>query len=137
MAMDMMIRFPGNKKVAAEFEGFTVTTDQPVENGGDGSAPAPFDLFLASLGTCAGIFVLSFCRKRDLPTEGLSIRQTMAWDETKRLVTKVTLDISLPKGFPEKYRDSLIKTAELCTVKRHLHEPPSFEISTRLIEQKA
>lgn len=132
-----MIRFPGNKKVAAEFEGFTVTTDQPVENGGDGSAPAPFDLFLASLGTCAGIFVLSFCRKRDLPTEGLSIRQTMAWDETKRLVTKVTLDISLPKGFPEKYRDSLIKTAELCTVKRHLHEPPSFEISTRLIEQKA
>ena len=133
----MMIRFPGNKKVAAEFEGFTVTTDQPVENGGDGSAPAPFDLFLASLGTCAGIFVLSFCRKRDLPTEGLSIRQTMAWDETKRLVTKVTLDISLPKGFPEKYRDSLIKTAELCTVKRHLHEPPSFEISTRLIEQKA
>ncbi|MEK7388331.1 MAG: OsmC family protein [Elusimicrobiota bacterium] len=135
--MDMMIRFPGNKKVAAEFEGFTVTTDQPVENGGDGSAPAPFDLFLASLGTCAGIFVLSFCRKRDLPTEGLSIRQTMAWDETKRLVTKVTLDISLPKGFPEKYRDSLIKTAELCTVKRHLHEPPSFEISTRLIEQKA
>jgi ribosomal protein S12 methylthiotransferase accessory factor len=126
----MRIRFPGNKKVSAEFEGFTVMTDQPKDSGGDGSAPAPFDLFLASLGTCAGIFVLGFCQKRSISTEGLEIRQTMEWNEDKHLVTKVALKIILPKGFPEKYRESLIKTAELCTVKRHLHEPPAFEVVT-------
>lgn len=128
--MEMKIRFPGNKKVTAEFGGFTVATDQPKEAGGDGSAPAPFDLFLASLGTCAGIFVLSFCRKRDLPTEGLEITQTAEWDDAAHRVSKVTLNIKLPKGFPEKYRDSVVSTANLCTVKKHLANPPSFEIAT-------
>jgi ribosomal protein S12 methylthiotransferase accessory factor len=125
---DMIIRFPGGKKVSAEFDGFTVLTDQPVEAGGDGSAPAPFDLFLASLGTCAGIFVLSFCQKRGIVTEGLEIRQSADWDEVKHLVSKITLEIILPEGFPDKYRDSLLKTAELCTVKRHLQSPPSFDV---------
>ncbi|MFI5345510.1 MAG: OsmC family protein [Elusimicrobiota bacterium] len=130
MATEMRIRFPGNRKVSAEFDGLTVMTDQPNEAGGDGSAPAPFDLFLASLGTCAGIFVLSFCQKRGISTDGLEIVQTMEWDEAKHLVAKVALRIVLPKDFPDKYRDSLVKTAELCTVKRHLHEPPRFEITT-------
>ena len=126
--MDMIIRFPGNKKVSAEFDGLTVLTDQPKEAGGDGSAASPFDLFLASLGTCAGIFVLSFCQKRGISTAGLEIRQRMEWDEAKHLVSKITLEIIPPKGFPDKYRDSLVKAAELCTVKRHLQEPPRFEI---------
>ena len=130
MAIEMRIRFPGNKKVSAGFDGFTVMTDQPKDAGGDGSAPAPFDLFLASLGTCAGIFVLGFCQKRSISTEGLEIRQIMEWNEAKHLVTKITLKIILPKGFPENYRETLIKTAELCTVKRHLHEPPTFEVAT-------
>jgi ribosomal protein S12 methylthiotransferase accessory factor len=129
--MEMKIRFPGNRKVAADFDGFTVMTDQPKESGGDGSAPAPFDLFLASIGTCAGIFVLSFCRKRDLPTEGLEIVQTMERDEAKHLVTKIRLEIRVPAGFPEKYLDSLVSTANLCTVKRHMHEPPQFEVVTK------
>ena len=129
--MEMRIRFPENKKVSAEFDGFTVMTDQPRDAGGDGSAPAPFDLFLASLGTCAGIFVLSFCQKRGIATDGLEIRQTAEWDEAKRLVTKVVLEIVLPADFPDKYRESLVKTAELCTVKRHLQEPPRFEIVTK------
>ena len=80
--MEMRIKFPGNKAVAAQFDGFTVLTDQPKESGGDGAAPSPFDLFLASIGTCAGIFALSFCRKRGLSTEGLGIVQTADWDET-------------------------------------------------------
>jgi putative redox protein len=128
--MEMKITFPGNKKVAAAFGGFTVMTDQPQDAGGDGSAPAPFDLFLASLGTCAGIFVLSFCRKRGLPTEGLELTQTADWDEAAHKVAKVVITIRLPKGFPEKYRDSLISTANLCTVKKHLAAPPAFEIRT-------
>ncbi|MDP3544118.1 MAG: OsmC family protein [Elusimicrobiota bacterium] len=126
----MKIRFAGNKKVTAEFDGFTVTTDQPKEAGGDGSAPAPFELFLASLGACAGIFVLSFCRKRDLPTEGLELTQTAEWDDAAHRVSKITLKIQLPKGFPEKYRDSVISTANLCTVKKHITNPPAFEIVT-------
>jgi ribosomal protein S12 methylthiotransferase accessory factor len=129
--MDMIIRFPGNKKVSAEFDGFTVTTDQPKEAGGDGSAPGPFDLFMASLGTCAGIFVLSFCQKRGIPTDGLEIRQRMQWNETEHLVSKIVLEVCLPKGFPERYRDSVLKAAELCTVKRHLQTPPAFEIVGR------
>ncbi|MFI5362001.1 MAG: OsmC family protein [Elusimicrobiota bacterium] len=124
----MIIRFPGNKKVSAEFEGFRVMTDQPKESGGDGSAPAPFDLFLSSIGTCAGIFVLSFCGKRGISTAGLEIHQRVEWDEPKHLVSKIALEIILPKGFPDKYRDSVIKSAELCTVKRHLQEPPRIEV---------
>lgn len=129
--MEMKIRFPGNKKVAAEFGGFTVMTDQPKAAGGDGEAPAPFDVFLASIGTCAGIFVLSFCRKRGLPTEGLELVQTEEWDEATHLVSKIRLEIRVPAGFPEKYRDSLVNAANLCTVKRHLHAPPQFEVLTR------
>ncbi|OIO06186.1 MAG: osmotically inducible protein C [Elusimicrobia bacterium CG1_02_63_36] len=128
--MEMKITFPGGKKVAASFNGQTVMTDQPKEAGGDGSAPAPFELFLASLGTCAGIFVLSFCKKRELPTEGLSITQTAHWDDAEHRVSKVSLKIHLPKGFPEKYRESVISTANLCTVKKHLAKPPEFEIET-------
>jgi ribosomal protein S12 methylthiotransferase accessory factor len=131
MATEMIIRFPGKKKVVAEFDGFTVATDQPCEAGGDGGAPGPFDLFLASLGTCAGIFVLSFCQKRGIATDGLEIRQTLEWDEARHLATKIVLEISLPKDFPEKYRESLIKTADLCTVKRHLFEPPQIEVRTK------
>lgn len=127
--MDMKITFPGNRKVAAEFDGKVVMTDQPVEAGGDGSAPAPFDLFLASLGTCAGIFVLSFCKKRDIPTEGLEIVQSAEWDEAAHRVSKVSLRIKLPKGFPEKYRESVVSTANLCTVKKHLAAPPAFDIT--------
>jgi len=129
--MEMRIRFPGNKKVSAEFDDFTVLTDQPKEAGGDGAAPAPFDLFLASIGTCAGIFVLSFCQKRNLPTAGLEIVQTTERDEEKHLVTKVRLEIRVPAGFPEKYRDSLASAASLCTVKRHLNAPPRFEVVTK------
>lgn len=128
--MQMNIRFPGNKKVSAEFGGYTVLTDQPKEAGGDGSGPAPFDLFLASLGTCAGIFALSFCRKRDLPVEGLELVQKAEWDEAAHRVSKVSITIKLPKGFPEKYRDALASAASLCTVKKHLAAPPAFEVTT-------
>jgi ribosomal protein S12 methylthiotransferase accessory factor len=131
MADEMIIRFPGNKKVCAEFDGFSVLTDQPLEAGGDGGATAPFDLFLASLGTCAGIFVLSFCLKRGIPTDGLEIRQTMEWDPVRHLATKIALEISLPRDFPEKYRETILKAAELCTVKRHLFEPPLIEVTAK------
>ncbi|HAR42814.1 MAG TPA: osmotically inducible protein OsmC [Bdellovibrionales bacterium] len=132
--MEMRIRFPGNKRVNAEFDGYTVATDQPVDGGGEASAPAPFDLFLASIGTCAGIFVLGFCQKRGISTDGLELLQKMEWDPVKHLVSKIKLEIQVPKDFPEKYRESLIKAASLCTVKRHMHEPPEFEVVTEVKE---
>ena len=127
----MRVSFQGNKKVAADFAGFKVLTDQPKDDGGDETAPSPFQLFLASLGTCAGFFVLSFCQKRNISTEGIELVQTAQWDPEKHLVSKILLEIRVPSGFPEKYKASLISAANLCAVKRHLHEPPRFEIVTR------
>lgn len=132
--MEIKVTFPGGEKVNAEFNGHTVYTDQPVSAGGEGAAPSPFDYFLASLGTCAGIYVLSFCRQRQIPTDGLALTQRMEFavaEDGKKRLTKVAMEIALPPRFPEKYRNAIIKTAELCTVKKVLMDPPSFEITTR------
>ncbi len=125
----MEITFGGNKKINASFHGFEIKTDQPESAGGEGSAPTPFDLFLASLGTCAGIFAVGFLQSRKLSTEGFKINLAFNWDEASHLVKKVDMRITLPKGFPQQYKSALIKSAELCAVKRHLANPPEFEIS--------
>lgn len=128
--MEMRIHFTGNKRVDAEYKGFTIKTDQPIDGGGDNSAPSPFDLFISSIGTCAGIFVLGFCQKRGIPTDGIELIQKMDWNQEKKLATKITIEINVPKDFPEKYRESLVSAASLCTVKRHLAEPPEFDVKT-------
>ena len=129
--MEMTIDFPGGARVDAHFGPFTVKTDQPPTSGGEGSAPAPFATFLASLGACAGIYVLGFCRQRGLPTEGIRILQRMHTDPASGMVGKIDLEIQLPQDFPEKYRPSPIRSAELCAVKKHLENPPHFEITTK------
>ena len=126
---DMEITFGGNKKINAAFHGFEIQTDQPKSSGGDGSAPTPFDLFLASLGTCAGIFAVGFMQSRKLSTEGFKILLSFDWDESSHLVKKVTMKMKLPDGFPPQYKDAILKATELCAVKRHLHTPPAFEIT--------
>lgn len=128
--MEMAITFPGGARVDAGFGPYTVRTDQPPQAGGEGSAPAPFSLFLASIGTCAGIYVLGFCRQRGLPTDGIRIVQRMETDPLTHLVGKITLDIQVPPGFPEKYHAALVRSAEQCAVKRHLENPPRFEVKT-------
>jgi putative redox protein len=92
----------------------------------------PFDYFLASLGTCAGIYVLSFCRHRQIATEGLALKQRMEFtstDEGKKRLAKVIIEIDLPPGFPEKYRNAIVKAAELCAVKKAIMDPPEFVIT--------
>jgi putative redox protein len=126
--MEMLIDFPGGARVDAHFGSFTVQTDQPPAGGGEGSAPTPFALFLASLGTCAGIYVLGFCQQRGLPTEGVRILQRVHRNPATGMVEKVDLEIQVPQGFPEKYRPAMIRSAELCAVKKHLENPPRFEI---------
>jgi putative redox protein len=125
--MDMEIFFPGNKRVHARYKGFLIETDQPAGAGGDDSAPAPFDLFLASIGTCAGIYVLSFLEQRGLSTDGAGILLRQDRDPETKLVSKITLEIKLPTGFPEKYRDAVVRAAEQCAVRRHLDNPPAFD----------
>jgi len=126
----MVTRFPGGARVDTEFGPYVVRTDQPPQAGGGGSAPTPFDTFLAAIGACAGVYVLGFCRRRGLPTEDMRIVQTMDVDPIAGMVTSIHLDVLVPPGFPEKYRDPLIRAAEQCTVKRHLETPPRFVVRT-------
>jgi ribosomal protein S12 methylthiotransferase accessory factor len=105
--MDIDVTFPGGKRVDAEIGGTLVHTDQPAELGGEASAPAPYDLVLASLATCAGIYALGFCQARSLPTEGLRLRQHVEFDPSTHLATEVRLEVTPPVGFPEKYRPAL------------------------------
>jgi putative redox protein len=126
--MDMKVYFPGGKKVYAEYNGFTHQTDQPVNAGGENSAPSPFELFLASLGTCAGFYVLSFCQGRGIDPTALEIRQSMERDPRTHLITMVNIEVILPDTFPEKYRAAILQAAQLCTVKKHLENPPKFNL---------
>ena len=128
--MEMLIDFPGGARVDAHFNQFTVKTDQPAQGGGEGSAPTPFATFLASLGTCAGIYVLGFCRQRGIPTDGIRLLQRMESDPATGLISRVSLDIQLPPTFPEKYREAAIRAAEQCAVKKHFEHPPVIEVST-------
>ncbi len=126
--MEMVITLEGKAKVKAQYKGHVVVTDQP-EPSGDNSAPAPFDLFLASIGTCAGIYVKSFCDQRGIPTGDIRLVQTLEFDQVKRLVSKINLKIELPPDFPEKYRAAVVNAAELCAVKKHLHNPPTIAVT--------
>ncbi len=129
--MEMIIDFPGGARVDAHFADFTVKTDQPPMGGGEGSAPTPFAVFLSSLGTCAGIYILGFCRQRGISTDGIRIVQRMYSNPMTGLVGKFELEIQVPPEFPEKYRPSLIRSADLCAVKKHFEHPPEFEITTK------
>jgi len=129
--VEINVRFDGNKRVSAEFDGFTVMTDQPASNGGDGSAPGPFDLFLASLATCAGYFMLAFMQKRDIATEGAGVRLRTERDPQTHMVAKIVIELQLPPAFPEKYRDVVVRAVDQCTVKRHIVDPPTFEVTTQ------
>jgi len=132
--MEMIINFPGGARVDAHYGPFTIMTDQPPSGGGDGEAPTPFALFLASLGTCAGIYMLGFCQQRNLPSDGIQIIQRVHRSMQTGMIENIELEIQVPSSFPEKYHDSLIRSAQLCAVKKHLEHPPTFDIKTRVTE---
>ncbi len=128
--MEMVIDFPGGSRVDAHFDTFTIMTDQPA----DASAPTPFATFLASIGTCAGIYVLNFCQQRELPTDGIRLVQRMDRDQVSGLVGKIDLEIQVPETFPQKYVQALVRAAEKCTIKRHLECPPQIDIFTSVVK---
>lgn len=133
--MEMVIDFPGGARVDAHFGSYTVATDQPPMGGGQGSAPTPFAVFLSSLGTCAGIYVLGFCNQRGLSTDGIRIVQRAIPDRSNRgMVGTVEFEIQVPPEFPEKYYRALVRSAEQCAVKKHLEQPPEFKVFTSVME---
>lgn len=130
--MEMDVYFPGGKKVYADYQGFTIQTDQAKAEGGEESAPEPYSLFLASIGTCAGIYVVYFCQERGIDTSTIRMKLQFERDEEKHLTTAVHIHIDLPPDFPPKYKTAVIKTAELCTVKRNIIDPPLFTVSAAI-----
>ena len=128
--MEMVIDFPGGSRVDAHFGPFTVKTDQPPTS----AEPTPFATFLASIGTCAGIYVLGFCQQRGLPTEGIRIVQRMHSDRMRGMVNKIDLEIQVPDSFPENYLPSMVRSAELCAVKKHFENPPQFDVYAKAME---
>jgi ribosomal protein S12 methylthiotransferase accessory factor len=122
--MKIEITFPGGDRVDARFEDRVIETDQA------GSAPAPFDLFLASIGTCAGIYVSRFCQQRGIDPREIRVEQRTVARGDSHMVERVELEILLPESFPDRYRDALIRAAGLCSVKKHLEHPPAIEVTT-------
>jgi len=128
---ELKVVFGDKYKIDVEYKGYVIKTDQPVRDGGDATAPSPFDYFLASLAACAGFYAVAFCRERKIPTDGLGVTMTPERGEVSKMIDKVTITVDLPAGFPEKYRFALVKAVDHCTVKAHILRPPQFEIVTR------
>jgi len=131
MSSEMTVSFPGGLKVTAHYNGFDITTDQCVDSGGEGTAPEPFDYFLASLATCAGYYVLKFCESRSIPTEGITLQQSWERDSQNKL-ERIAIRIQVPPGFPDKYHKALVRAANTCSVKKALTDPP--EIVTKVVD---
>jgi len=131
--MEITVKFPGRKKVNAEINGMVIQTDQPIKDGGEGTAPSPFIHFIASIGTCAGIYVLSFCQERNIPTDNITLSLRIEYAKTedgKFYLSKILIDINITPDFPKKYLKALVKVAEQCAVKKAIMNPPQFEIKT-------
>jgi len=126
--VDITVRHSGGKKVAAITDKYTITTDQTVDDGGDASAPAPFDLFLASIATCAGHYVYEFCQKRDISIDDIEISMNWERDEKTRMIKTMNIEIRLPDSFPKKYEKAVVRAADLCAVKKHLVDPPEIRL---------
>jgi ribosomal protein S12 methylthiotransferase accessory factor len=126
----MEITFPGGVAVNALYKGFTIQTDQPERNGGANGAPAPFDLFLASIGTCAGFYALRFCQERQIDTSDLRVTLDTAKDPETKRIAAVRIEIKLPAAFPEKYQKAILRSVDQCSVKQHILEAPKFEVVT-------
>lgn len=116
--------------VKARYKGFEMVTDQPEKAGGDNSALSPFDLFMVSIGTCAGWYVKNFCQQRNISEEGIRLEQKTKFNREKGLIDKIEIEIHLPAGFPDKYREAIVKAAGACTVKKHVMDAPEFSIVT-------
>jgi len=130
--MNIEITLGEGKVVNAKYKGQIIKTDQSIKNGGQESAPEPFSLFLASIGTCSGIYVKTFCDQRNIPTENIRLTQNMSYNLIKRLIDKIDIEIHLPADFPEKYIKTVKRAVDQCSVKKHLLDPPEITVSAKI-----
>ena len=128
---EIKVTFPGGLRVDAEYKGHVVKTDQPVHQGGDGTAPGPFDLFLVSLATCAGFYTVAFCRERGIPTEKAGVIMRLEKNPETKMIGRISIEIDLPAEFPERYQKAIIRAVDTCTVKAHIMKPPVIEIELK------
>lgn len=124
----MEVSFPGGKKVDTTYKGMTVHTDQPEYAGGEGAGPAPFDLFLSSIASCAGFYCLAFCANKDIDIEGMKVTLEPMKNKETKMIETIKLDVTLPDEFPEKYHKALLRSIDLCSVKKHIFNPPEFQV---------
>ncbi len=130
--MSIRVFFPGNKKVYAEYNGFTIQTDQPIRAGGDGSAPSPYDYFLVSLATCGGIFVKGYCDSRGIPADDIELVQNLEYDSVNKRISKVKIDVLVPPDFPQDHYKALVNVVNHCSVKKTIFDPPEFVVETKV-----
>ena len=131
--MDIHISFPGGKRVDATFNNHVVHTDQPVALGGEDAAPSPFDLFLSSLATCAGLYVLGFCQARHIPTDAIELVQSEIFEGV--VLASVDIEIRVPVDFPAKYLEAIQHAAEGCKVKKAVQNAPRVRVSVSVIPE--
>lgn len=129
MENELVVTFAGGKKVNARIGDLEIRTDQSVKAGGEGSAPEPFLLFLASIGTCAGVYVQTFCEARGIPYQDIKLVQRMKAAPTGK-IEKVTIEIVVPETIPEDTYPRIERVADLCAVKKTIMNPPMFEVKT-------
>ena len=126
--MEISVRYLDNLRLEASFDDFKVVTDQPIRYKGDGSAPSPFDYFLASSALCAAYFVKVYCLARDIPTDDIRISQSNYIDPENRYQQTFSLKVELPDSLPERHRKGILASMERCTVKKVIQTGPKFDI---------
>jgi putative redox protein len=128
--MDFQVSFPEqtekSHKVNVAFNGFEVKTDQPASSGGDNSAPAPFLVFLSSIATCSGWFLLRFLEARNLPLDGIELRMSTSMNKETKMLAEIRFMLSLPESFPKKYYKAVVNAIHQCAVTRTVLNPPRF-----------
>lgn len=125
---EFTVTLPGGRRAEATLRGHKVVTDQPLDNGGEDSAPTPYELMLAAIGTCVAVTLQGFCAKRGIPFDGISVKQSMRYAEDGWRLVAVDLDVHLPPDFPEKYRDAALRAAGECSVKKVMAAGPEFTL---------
>ena len=126
--MEIKVNFLDNLRLEAKFDDFTVVADQPIRYKGDGSAPGPFDYFLASSALCAAYFVKLYCQARDIPTENIRLSQNNIVDPENRYKQMFKIQVELPEDISDKDRQGILRSVERCTVKRVVQNNPDFVI---------
>ncbi len=129
------VTFPGNKKIDVAFNNFKIKTDQAKENGGDETAPEPYDVFISSLAACAGIYAKSFCDVRKLSTNNMYISCNVSFKEEQKLMDQVNITLHVNQDFPEKYIKAIIKSMNGCAVKNQLHPDIKIETGVAYLDQ--